>query len=282
MAIPIEQFLEKLKLEDYLPNFYQNGINEIESLNDDLLQKIGVDKIGHRKRILNEVDVLINSSSYTDDKPPPLPPKINIKPGIPAGTFSFKGPKEKPKKPPRLPGSFKIKNEIEGSIFFTENQKASVLVSEQQQKNNEGCNSNNILSDSKQNFHIPNSETKNLAVINQLRLDKNDKIEVVKPIVPKRPSRKIETDSLKMTDITTADEKNMGNTVESSRCNTFPNSYEESNESRNEKQRHRSFTISPKTLTNEFLGKEFPSENPSSPEESGGGGSPLNNAVRIF
>ena len=115
----IEHILKLAKLEEYLVNFETNGISDILKIDDDTLQNIGIEKIGHRKRILemikknddksdeilpeNENGHLINIDD--GDEPPPLPPKQpkkrqpSIKPQPPVRNISVK---KVPVKPPRL------------------------------------------------------------------------------------------------------------------------------------------------------------------------------------
>ena len=114
----IEHVLKLAKLEEYLVNFETNGISNILKIDDDTLQNIGINKIGHRKRILemikknddkndetlpeNENGHLINIDD--GDEGPPLPPKQpkkrqpSIKPQPPARNISIK---KVPVKPPR-------------------------------------------------------------------------------------------------------------------------------------------------------------------------------------
>ena len=131
MACTIKDLLNDLKLSDYLINFEVNNVHNVVTINDELLQRVGVEKIGHRKRILNELEkfrtptentndlIDINSSlDDIDDEPPPaLPPKSKAKsvkspdrPTPPARTTSTKEvtkhteatvPSFRPVKPPR-------------------------------------------------------------------------------------------------------------------------------------------------------------------------------------
>jgi len=84
-ASTIEQILKFVKLDEYLINFEINRVEDLSSISDVLLQEIGIDKIGHRKRILDfigkdsKVEVKLSASGDKlidlDDDPPPLPPK---------------------------------------------------------------------------------------------------------------------------------------------------------------------------------------------------------------
>ena len=112
MSYSIQEFLNFLKLDEYLPNFINNNICDLRIVDETLLKGIGVDKIGHRKRILSELSTLFGVGNYSpqdedgninaDDIPPPLPPKSK-KIQISSGTVM--AGKQKPVKPPRKPNS---------------------------------------------------------------------------------------------------------------------------------------------------------------------------------
>ena len=61
----LNNWLKNLKVENYLMNFISNGYHSLEllivqmesknPLNDNLLKEIGIDKIGHRTRIINKL-----------------------------------------------------------------------------------------------------------------------------------------------------------------------------------------------------------------------------------
>ncbi|XP_057312661.1 arf-GAP with Rho-GAP domain, ANK repeat and PH domain-containing protein 1-like isoform X2 [Hydractinia symbiolongicarpus] len=127
MAQSIEEFLKILKLEEYIENFLYNGIKSVCSIDDATLQAIGIEKIGHRKRILMELEKLrnipnddksehqdIDNKDDSENDPPPLPPKASQSSNNQAyptrsGTVS---PSHRPVKPPRrahtLPTKFKM------------------------------------------------------------------------------------------------------------------------------------------------------------------------------
>lgn len=275
MAITIEQFLEKLKLDEYLQKFYENGITQIELLTDDLLQEIGIDKFGHRKRILNELD-LINSASvlksnpieanFTDDTPPPLPPKpkskqkLEIPPPV---------PKEKPIKPPRLPGSIKSKNDIVSSGDFPvkcENVSNTLQTSFPEQTNYDEQNSDVSSLVNKLITGRVNSVPKYL----NFSYNKQD---IIKPIVPERSLKKNNFELPNLSDSTPIDKNNLDSSNEYHRSQSLSPSTisnERIIDSRKEKQRNRSFTISPKTKINKaFVNKKSLSADESSSEEDG-------------
>lgn len=127
MAQSIEEFLKNLKLDEYIENFIYNGIKSVCSIDDATLQAIGIEKIGHRKRILMELEKLqnipnneesehqdIDKKDDSENEAPPLPPKASQSSNDQAyptrsGTVS---PSKRPEKPPRrahtLPTKFKM------------------------------------------------------------------------------------------------------------------------------------------------------------------------------
>lgn len=76
----IEEFLSRLKLEQYTENLKLNGINNLNEITEESLARCNIDKIGHKKRILTELKNInqcadITSMAPANDLPPELPPK---------------------------------------------------------------------------------------------------------------------------------------------------------------------------------------------------------------
>ena len=92
MSYSVEEVLNYINLIEYLPNFHNNDITDLHTVDEALLINIGIDKIGHRKRILSELSKLygIGSKAYKtddfesnvsdDEIAPPLPPKLKPHP----------------------------------------------------------------------------------------------------------------------------------------------------------------------------------------------------------
>lgn len=131
MSISVEELLNFLKLDEYLLNFSNNKVTDLRDIDESVLIKIGIDKIGHRKRILTELATLLGVGSYSpqhdsknnsfesnlyhrigteDDnngeEGPPLPPKLkthhNGGKQVDNSNVKVTPPKQKPVKPPRL------------------------------------------------------------------------------------------------------------------------------------------------------------------------------------
>jgi len=110
----VDEFLSKLKLEQFSSNFEVNNITNLKDVTDEVLKNIGLDKIGHRKRILTELknigliegnamSVNNNHESNHNELPPGLPPKsrsISQHPTPPSRVMS-----SRPPKPPRINSS---------------------------------------------------------------------------------------------------------------------------------------------------------------------------------
>lgn len=106
----LEEFLARLKLDQYTVNLKLNGINELNEITEESLARCSIEKIGHKKRILTELknikstdNITLMEESITPDAPA-LPPKrsssvksaIRTPPIPPTRSMSVR-----PHKPPR-------------------------------------------------------------------------------------------------------------------------------------------------------------------------------------
>eukprot|EP01095_Lingulamoeba_sp_RSL-Kostka_P000404 TRINITY_DN10650_c0_g1_i1.p1 TRINITY_DN10650_c0_g1~~TRINITY_DN10650_c0_g1_i1.p1 ORF type:complete len:306 (+),score=75.40 TRINITY_DN10650_c0_g1_i1:116-1033(+) len=60
-------FLHEINMDQYLTNFFKNGFDDIEmvkELSDEDLEEIGIDKLGHRKKILKFCQTITNEDKY--------------------------------------------------------------------------------------------------------------------------------------------------------------------------------------------------------------------------
>jgi len=89
MSSSIIDLLQELGLSQYLGNFDSNDIDleTLKSLSSEELREIGIDSLGHRKKILQAVSNFAASPSPISQTLAPTQPSLSYKAAVPKKIF---------------------------------------------------------------------------------------------------------------------------------------------------------------------------------------------------